>query len=506
MPTVNEILNIIDAPKMQSEIIVRYHQIPDIVDGTLSMHKKSGTEYDKFSHLFWAGNDVDTARNIFNFVKQYIPYRVEKESDQTGKHPARILVDGISGKNNDCKHYALFICGIMHSLQRMGCDIHPVYIFATDIKGQKEPSHVFAAIKTPGGLVWVDPVLNTFNQFHKYYLFNEYTPPAIMYSHLSGIDTIEGPREPENYAWLQHGHHHYHHHQHNMENQRWPETIGKHGHGKEKLKKALKKIAPGQFLLKVGLATSRNAFLALLKVNAFQMAARMFEHGQTPAGKAKLQNLWRKVGGKWSALAHNINVGYKHYLFHHKRKISPSVHMLSGSQISGPEIPAWVAAAAPILQAFADLLKTIGAGPSAQHLEEAHKKLAHSHNQGETDDTEVTTDDKGNQVLHMKTLPGNNNNLDQGPGPEASPDLMTANQVQNMNPDSNQGPAATDQAPEISNEEADNHPIVTTVNTVADFTKGIKDFISKNATWLVPTGLAVGFFIITDRANNPRKR
>ena len=502
-----DILNIIPAPKMEREIIVRYHQVPDIVDGTFAMHKKSGNEYDKFANIFWKGSDIETARYLFDFVKENIPYNVERAADQTGKFPARILIDGIKKKNNDCKHYALFICGVMDALKRQGYKIEPVYIFASDIKGEKQPTHVFAAIKTPGGLVWVDPVLNGFNQYHTYYIFKQYKPPTVMYSHLSGVDTdsIDGPRGYGNFPWLEHHHPHIMHHPHHMHQGHHmnPVQIGKHGHGKEKLKKALKKIAPGKFLLKVGMATSRNAFLGLLKVNAFQMAARMFEHGQTPAGKGKLQHLWKSVGGKWSALAHNINVGYKHYLFQHKRKISPSMHML-GAAISGPEIPALLAAAAPILKAFSDLLKQLGAGPAAQHIDDAKHQLAHAHNKGETDDTEAATDENGKQVLHMKALPGDNNNLDEGPGAGASPDLMTPNQAANSL--DNQGPAATDQAPEISNDEADAHPVVTTVNTVADFTKGIKDFVQNNSSWLVPTGLGVIALVFVNRANSSSGR
>jgi hypothetical protein len=484
--TLDNILEKLPPVNMKREVLVKYHVVEDIVDGTLNMHKKAAAHYDKIADMFWQGNDVATAKYLFKFVSNEIPYSVESKNDQTGKYPARILHDAKVGGKNDCKHYALFVVGVMDSLKRQGYNINPIYVFASDTS-KKYASHVFAGLKRGKELIWVDPVLDSFNESHKYYYIKEFEPPAIMYSHLSGVNNNTS-----------------------LSCMGWVDEmqIGAHGKGREKLrhlekglKTDLKNIQPGKFLLKVSMSTSRNAFLGLLKVNAFQMAARMFESAQTAAGKAKLQHLWRGVGGRWANLAHNINEGYKHYLFEHKRHMPSVYHSLSGADgISGPEIPALLAAAAPVLKAFSDLLKQLGAHPGDGAMAAATAHVANLHNKGALD-SKVAVDADGNQVMNMKSLPGTGaNNLDGGPVPAGGGDLMPA-----ANADGSKGGSRQD---EDDKEVPDTGAGSEAVNVATDFTKGIKNFVNENKTWLAPTA-ALGLAVLLVRSatgHSPKKR
>lgn len=506
------ILNTLPPPKWERENIVKYHVVNDIVCGTMDMHKKSEKEYDRFSEKFWRGNDIKTAECLFDFCKKHLPYGAEPDKDQTGKHPAVIISDGLSGNTNDCKHYSLFINGVMASLARKGYDIKPIYVFASDQKRAKEPTHVFCAIKLKDGLVWVDPVLDYFNQPHKYYYFKEYKIPNVMYSHVSGVTQPYG----------------------------WVDGIGKHGKGKAKFKKFVKKIAPGQFLLKTTLAPSRNSFLLLLKLNAFGMAKKLFEFGQTPQGKQKLQNLWKKVGGKWSVFASNINKGYKHYLKARRRIMPSRYHMLSGTGgdyiagiegatdlnamvVSGLEpqgvgavhLAAVLAAAAPILKAFSGLLKQLGINPNDKVISESVDKTAILHNDGSMTSVTTEVEETPGQKPTLRIKDVQQNHLDNGAGSTPGADIITPQRAQSEvdNPLGrevqeggvlNYGTADALKRQVATREASQEIPFAESapakaVNVITDWGRGISNFIENNKPIFI-TGAVIGGSVLLVRA------
>jgi hypothetical protein len=135
--------------------------VTDIIDGIVSTHYQYQDEYDKISQYFVGESELETARNIFNFLKSNVPYYIESNNNQTLRSPSAIVA--LPG---DCKSYALFANGVLDSLNRKGIFQVPLaFRFAGYKNNTREPQHVFA-VMYPGikKEIWIDPVLPRFNE------------------------------------------------------------------------------------------------------------------------------------------------------------------------------------------------------------------------------------------------------------------------------------------------------------------------------------------------------
>ena len=135
--------------------------VTDIIDGIVNTHYQYQDEYDKISNYFVGESELETARNIFNFLKSNVPYYIESTNNQTLRSPSAIVA--LPG---DCKSYALFANGVLDSLNRKGIFQVPLaFRFAGYKDTTREPQHVFA-VMYPGTKkeIWIDPVLNRFNE------------------------------------------------------------------------------------------------------------------------------------------------------------------------------------------------------------------------------------------------------------------------------------------------------------------------------------------------------
>ena len=145
------------------KVLIEDQNTGDIIQGILDNHDNYESQYDKISEMFIDDNEVETAKNVFEFLKSNVPYYVEPIEKQTLRSPSAI----ISIKEGaDCKSYASFINGIMSSLNRKGIFKVPLaYRFASYRYDTREPQHVFAVLyPNTKNEVWVDPVLNKFDQ------------------------------------------------------------------------------------------------------------------------------------------------------------------------------------------------------------------------------------------------------------------------------------------------------------------------------------------------------
>ena len=145
------------------KVLIEDQSTGDIIQGILDNHDNYQSQYDKISEMFIDDNEVETAKNVFKFLKDNVPYYVEPIEKQTLRSPSAI----ISIKQGaDCKSYASFINGIMSSLNRKGIFKVPLaYRFASYRYDTREPQHVFAVLyPNTKNEVWVDPVLNKFDQ------------------------------------------------------------------------------------------------------------------------------------------------------------------------------------------------------------------------------------------------------------------------------------------------------------------------------------------------------
>lgn len=135
--------------------------VTDIIDGIVNTHYQYADEYDKISNYFVGESELETARNIFNFLKSNVPYYIESNNNQTLRSPSAIVA--LPG---DCKSYALFANGVLDSLNRKGIFQVPLaFRFAGYKDSTREPQHVFA-VMYPGTKkeIWIDPVLPRFNE------------------------------------------------------------------------------------------------------------------------------------------------------------------------------------------------------------------------------------------------------------------------------------------------------------------------------------------------------
>lgn len=171
-------------PYVGSLTVVKYDQgTGDIINELLKAHKDEIKEYDKIYPYFLGGNDYETAKNIFDFLKRNIKYKIEPGSKQTLKSAAGILAQGYG----DCKHYSQIAGGILDAINRnTGKKINWAYRFAS-YNDKKQVQHVFVVIKEKNGNeIWIDPVLNKFD-LKKPYNYKIDKKPMALYR-ISGVE------------------------------------------------------------------------------------------------------------------------------------------------------------------------------------------------------------------------------------------------------------------------------------------------------------------------------
>lgn len=421
IPSLYSVKGALIKPQNRYDLLEEEQNVFDIVRATKRKHRKCVADYDSISEKFWCGNARNTAEAVFNFCKKHIPYKAETKGEQTVKTPGKILDDAGVGDRNDCKHYALFCVGVLDSLKRKGYPVEVIYRFASDVENERYPKHVFAVLRTKEGDIWCDPVLDRFNQYHKYYFFLDKKPPKMALYDVSGVNGGPGTNTGD-YVCGMFGY----------------SDNGYVGKVNKKRKGLHLKIKPGKIRLdfkKFGLAGPRNAFLLLLKADVFNIAVRLFEYGQTQAGINKLKSIWRKAGGNWKNFTRDINQGYR-FRKHH---VPANMHNLSGLDeggyvgiVAATGAAATLAAALPIIAMFKDIFKELGINMTQiKHTADGGiKELSLSHNvsddgtHGDDSETEVTHLADGTNLLHIKSHKGNKLETDTPEAEAAAPAEM----------------------------------------------------------------------------------
>jgi hypothetical protein len=159
----------IGTPPPPLKLILADQDAYDIISRMMLKHKTCACDYSKIASDFEGRTVYEVAENLFNFCKSNIQYREEKIAKQYISSPQTILSRGYC----DCKGYALFCGGVLDALNRRGWNIKWVYRFASDDTENEIPGHVFVVITDGGHEIWLDPVLNYFNQDHYYPHFQD---------------------------------------------------------------------------------------------------------------------------------------------------------------------------------------------------------------------------------------------------------------------------------------------------------------------------------------------
>lgn len=182
------LLNELDSFKNNQKIISYNQSTNDIINAILRQHNKSLNDYDKLYYFFDGGNVCNTARKVFNYLKDNVKYIIEPDNLQTVKSPSAILATGKT-TGSDCKNFSLFFAGIMDAYRRnTGQKFDLAYRFAS-YDGTKTPEHVFVVINPKSeNEIWCDAVLDYFNEKKQpnYYKDKKLQNMALMA--LSGIN------------------------------------------------------------------------------------------------------------------------------------------------------------------------------------------------------------------------------------------------------------------------------------------------------------------------------
>ena len=315
------------------KVIVHDQGTNDIIKSILAAHKIYAGEYDKISDYFWTGDLKSTCQNIWNFLKKNIRYHIESESQQKIMSPTAILTLA----KNDCKNYALFINGVLNSLQRKGKFKNKiVYRFASYKLLDEIPHHVFAvAIDDNGNEIWIDPVLSTFNNKKTYFHKIDYKMP--LYS-ISGTQVgLFGSQKAK---------------------KAYNKSVDE---AKAKGLPAPPPPAKKKIVLKIALAPARGSFLLLVGLNFMGLATKLQK--AFTDNKDKTNNFWSSLGGNTNELLRKVEQGAK------KKRIlgydDGQIGVLSTASIA--------AAAAPILLKVGTFLKSLGIDPA--EIANAGKKV-----------------------------------------------------------------------------------------------------------------------------------
>ena len=325
-PTLVEVLSYLPQSNGMDKLLMTHQNTDDLAKAIAKSHHQNLKYAKEIAFLFKGSDDVDSCKNIFNFIKKYVPYSIEPAEKQCIKTLPRMLDDARKKIGSDCKMYSVLIGTILKSL-----NIPFKYRLAgytTDY-----PQHIYCV----NNMCTIDAVLPFFNNEKKPY---KYKQDMALYN-LSGVDQIGGKKlkwEPKTKF-----------------GKNLKEKTDKIQQKGEELKKELKKdIKKGLDTVKmVSLAVPRNAFLLLVKINVRGIATRLKKLQEK--NPAELEDIWvKKLGGDIAFLNQEIKVGSAKKPFLGS-KVS-GVDQI-GEPVTAASVAAILTAAAPILAMIIPLLK-----------------------------------------------------------------------------------------------------------------------------------------------------
>jgi hypothetical protein len=107
----NKIFSELKAPVNKAKLITSWQNTNDIIEALKIQHQLNLPEAKKIAKYFKGDGEIQTAKNIFKFLKTEINYMVEPGEKQTTKSLSRFLYDGFG----DCKHFSNFTNTIMQA-------------------------------------------------------------------------------------------------------------------------------------------------------------------------------------------------------------------------------------------------------------------------------------------------------------------------------------------------------------------------------------------------------
>lgn len=305
MSSLNEYLNKMPTVKNSTTVDFRNATTRDIIEVIHSRFFSPGLHQTaQIAESFRGKNELETCRNVWNFLRNKITYVRDPDKTQRVKVPVRFLHDA----SGDCKSFALFAASVLYHL---GFKIKFRYTGYRWTQTPNKATHVYCVVEGKEGKIIVDGVHKTFN----------HEPEGITYKkdYLMNVETLAGIHGLEGIGAI----------------------------GKLRLKKLFKKVGSKVFkgLKKVTLSAPRNAFLTLIALNVRGMASKFKK-----ANPSKYSSAWKRLGGNPNKLRNAINKGAK------KRPLFGGKAAVNGIGFS---VEAVFSTAAPVILAMMKFIKDI---------------------------------------------------------------------------------------------------------------------------------------------------
>tara|TARA_R110000868_G_scaffold411573_1_gene705441 strand:- start:4322 stop:5542 length:1221 start_codon:yes stop_codon:yes gene_type:complete len=241
MANFDQVFNSLPSAKNIAVKVKQNQSTQDLIDSIKEAHQDNKKYANKIAHYFKGSNDYQTGKNIWQFLKNYVPYKIEPSDTQTSKTLPRILDDATKGIGSDCKHYSTFAGSILNSL-------NIPFIYRMAGYQSTTPQHIYCVIKNGAKDIPLDAVL----PYYDYEKKNLKQIDMSLYNLSGVVDSDMGG-----------------------------------------FKDRFKKIKDG--IKTVGLAVPRLAFLGLLELNVHKFATKLAELYKNK-GDAGLK-FWTDFGG-----------------------------------------------------------------------------------------------------------------------------------------------------------------------------------------------------------------
>lgn len=137
----------------------------DIIHEITKGHRENAWMYDRIAGFIRSDNTDDACRELWNFCKKNLAYQEDTGEFQYVLCPYTMLTRG----KVDCKNYAGFIAGMLDALKRQGWPIVWNYRFISTEFFNRDPHHVFVVCNPNTDDIWIDPVLDEFNEKYFYW-------------------------------------------------------------------------------------------------------------------------------------------------------------------------------------------------------------------------------------------------------------------------------------------------------------------------------------------------
>jgi len=279
-----------------------------------TIHKNFETakkQVSKASAQFRRDTAIETAKAVWDFLRDEITYTKDPESAQMIRLPNRLVAD----HKGDCKSYSLFAAAVLSDLG------FPVAFRYASYGSSEIPSHVYVVTKDErGNEIIVDGVWHTFNSQKPFTYKKDYIMKVLT---LSGIG---GKKE------------------------RQEKRAGR----KQKREERAEKRGGARGVKRIALSPARNAFLSLVALNVRGFATKLANSIAKDPQRTK--TMWNKLGGDFNKLKSRVEKSKD------KKRI---LGIDEAAELSGIGNPAaFAAAAAPIIVVVAKFLKGQAEGDS----------------------------------------------------------------------------------------------------------------------------------------------